>query len=158
MGIFDNLQYGYRPSWSPAVTALAILVGPVIFALVSGPLPRAAADSAWQTVKTVSGQVRCVIASDSVGCEHGQGFPQAPVDNMGYHYHIAKMTSGGAFSWVEGNIPGWPEALGNDVGLTYGQTFRIKGWTILPSSDGTRLTNDGTGHGMFVSIENVYSF
>jgi hypothetical protein len=32
------------------------------------------------------------------------------------------------------------------------------GWTILPSSDGTRFTNDGTGHGMFVSIENVYSF
>ena len=32
----------------------------------------------------------------------------------------------------------------------YGQTYDIKGWTILPSSDGTRFTNDGTGRSMFV--------
>ena len=42
--------------------------------------------------------------------------------------------------------------------LNYGQNYNINGWTILPNSDGTRFTNDGTGHGMFVSIENVYSF
>jgi hypothetical protein len=35
---------------------------------------------------------------------------------------------------------------------------RVSGWTVLPRSDGTRFANDGTGHGMFVSIENVYSF
>ena len=29
---------------------------------------------------------------------------------------------------------------------------------ILPSIDGTPFTNDGTGHGIFVSIENVYAF
>jgi hypothetical protein len=29
---------------------------------------------------------------------------------------------------------------------------------VVPSSDGTRFTNGGTGHGMFVSIDNVYSF
>jgi hypothetical protein len=46
----------------------------------------------------------------------------------------------------------------NDVILNYGQTYDVQGWTILPSSDGTRFTNDGSGHGMFVSIENVYSF
>ena len=28
----------------------------------------------------------------------------------------------------------------------------------FPSSDATRFTNDGTGHGMFVSIENLSSF
>jgi hypothetical protein len=27
------------------------------------------------------------------------------------------------------------------------------GWTILPTSDGTRFANDRTGHGMFVGIE-----
>lgn len=37
----------------------------------------------------------------------------------------------------------------------YGQTCDIKGWTILPSSDGTRFTNDGTGRGMFVSCPNA---
>ena len=46
----------------------------------------------------------------------------------------------------------------NDVILNYGQTYHMLRCTILPSSDGTRFTNDGTGHGMFVSIENVYSF
>ena len=46
----------------------------------------------------------------------------------------------------------------NDLVLNYGQTYHNRGWTIVPSSDGTRFTNDGTGHGMFVSVENVYSF
>ncbi len=26
----------------------------------------------------------------------------------------------------------------------------LQGWAIVPSEDGTRFTNDGTGHGMFV--------
>jgi hypothetical protein len=34
----------------------------------------------------------------------------------------------------------------------------VQGWTVLPDSDGTRFTNDATGHGMFVSIENVAAF
>jgi len=28
MAIFDDLQYDYRPSWSPAVRTMAILFGP----------------------------------------------------------------------------------------------------------------------------------
>ena len=59
---------------------------------------------------------------------------------------------------VEGNIPGSPEVMANDVVLNYGQTFHLNGWTIIPSEDGTRFTNDGTGHGMVVSINNVSSF
>jgi hypothetical protein len=57
----------------------------------------------------------------------------------------------------DGNIGegGTPQ---NDLVLNYGQTYHYVGWKILPSSDGTRFTNDGTGHGMFVSIENVSSF
>jgi hypothetical protein len=42
--------------------------------------------------------------------------------------------------------------------LDYGQAYHINGWTILPSVDGARFTNDTTGHGMFVSIQDVYSF
>jgi hypothetical protein len=44
------------------------------------------------------------------------------------------------------------------VFCVYGQTYDIKGWTILPSSDGTRFTNDGTGRSTFVSVENVSPF
>ena len=32
------------------------------------------------------------------------------------------------------------------------------GWTIEASEDGTRFTNDGTGHGMFISVEGVEAF
>ena len=62
-----------------------------------------------------------------------------------------------AFNWKDGNIGGggMPQ---NDMVLNYGQTYQIQGWTVLPSSDGTRFTNDATGHGMFVSIENVAPF
>ena len=41
--------------------------------------------------------------------------------------------------------------IDQDVVLAYGKTYN--GWTILPTSDGTRFANDRTGHGMFVSIE-----
>jgi len=48
--------------------------------------------------------------------------------------------------------------VANDVVLNYGQLYHLQGWTINPGEDGTRFTNDGTGRGMFVSIDNVYSF
>ncbi len=51
-----------------------------------------------------------------------------------------------------------PNGLASDIVLNYGQTYHINGWTILPSFDGTRFTNDRTGHGMFVSVDNVSSF
>jgi hypothetical protein len=54
-----------------------------------------------------------------------------------------KATSGGTY-------------IDQDVVLAYGKTYN--GRTILPTSDGTRFANDRTGHGRFVSIENVYAF
>jgi hypothetical protein len=44
------------------------------------------------------------------------------------------------------------------VVLTYGNTYRFKGWTILPTFDGTLLTNDVSGHGVFVAIDGVSSY
>jgi hypothetical protein len=141
----------------------AILIG--LFALISGGIPLAQADS--ELVRTESGKVRCDVQSDKVGCQYLPGFPQAPIAlqepqcrntpcPVGVHWDIANVTTAGTFTWMNGNIPGaHPE---NDVILNYGQTYDINGWTILPSSDGTRFTNDRTGHGMFVSIENVSSF
>jgi hypothetical protein len=75
------------------------------------------------------------------------------------HSDLAAITALGAFSWQDGNIGGAGEPWSQtDMTLTYGQAFHILGWTILPSSDGTRFTNDGSGHGMFVSVDNVSSF
>ena len=141
------------------IRAFGILVGSLTLAFIVGPAPGASADLG-QFVRTESGKVRCTVSPsyspDSVGCEYGPGFPQAPIDpESGNHKHLAIVNASGALQWVEGNIDGLSPY---DIVLTYGQTYHIRGWTILPSSDGTRFTNDGTGHGMFVSIENVYSF
>jgi hypothetical protein len=37
-------------------------------------------------------------------------------------------------------------------------TFSAAGWTIVGEEAGTRFTNDRTGHGMFVSIDEVSTF
>jgi hypothetical protein len=62
------------------------------------------------------------------------------------------IDANGTFAWGEGNIGG---VDAGEVTLVYGQTFHIKGWTVLPAFDGTRFTNDASGHGMFVSIGRV---
>jgi hypothetical protein len=146
-----------------------VLVTAAMAALSIVVIPAAHAE---QIVRTESGKVRCAVQADRVGCQYLPGFRQAPVDpsppcppppgtylrcgGPGIHWDIANVTSGGAFSWMNGNISGaHPE---NDTVLNYGQSYDILGWTILPNGDGTRFTNDGTGRGMFVSIENVSSF
>jgi hypothetical protein len=130
--------------------------------------PNAAGDV---PVRTESGKTRCEVGSDVVVCQYLPGFPQAPVDPpincppppgvfvhclSGIHWDLAAVTSAGAFRWNEGNIPG--THFVNDIVLTYNQTYAAQGWTIVPTEDGTRFTNDGTGHGMFVSIEHVEAF
>ncbi len=122
-------------------------------------------------VRTTSGKTRCDIGADAVVCQYLPGFPQAPVEPpsncppppgtylkcvQGAHWDIAVVNDVGGFRWDIGNIPGAQEE--NDHVLAYGQTYQARGWTILPTIEGTRFTNDRTGHGMFVSIENVYSF
>jgi hypothetical protein len=110
-------------------------------------IPSANADSG-SYVKTPSGQMRCLVKEDSVVCEHGPDFPQAP------GFDGAVIDTSGDFHWANGNIG----AGTNAIVLNDGQTYRLHGWAIVPSSDGTRFTNDRTGHGMFVSVENVYAF
>jgi hypothetical protein len=140
------------------IRAVASLIAAVMFALTVLPVPWAAATSE-QYVRTQSGKVRCGVHSDRVACQYLPGFPQAPVDNWGSHPDIANVTSGGAFSWMEANLATQgTAALQNDVILNYGQSYDMQGWTMLPSSDGTRFTNDATDHGMFVSVDNVSSF
>ena len=70
----------------------------------------------------------------------------------GEHADGTSVTAAGEFKWWVGN-------LGNGTYTRLGyQTYRAVGWTIDASFEGTRFTNDRTGHGMFVSMEKVYSF
>ena len=71
---------------------------------------------------------------------------------------MAVIHSSGAFNWNNGNIPGTPQAVADDIVLHYGQTYHVAGWTIVPTGDGTTFTSDATAHGMFVSIDDVHAF
>jgi hypothetical protein len=136
-------------------------------------MPPAPGNATSQYVRTESGNARRVVQSDEVVCEASgpgsTGFLQAPIGMPesqctyspcpgGMHADQVVVTASGAFHWSDGNIGGvgsdWAQT---DTTLDCGQTYHISGWTVLPSSD-TRFTNDGTGHGMSASIENVYSF
>jgi hypothetical protein len=103
---------------------------------------------------TQSHKVLCAVTpdpslppGDHVVCQGH--FAQAP--ELG----AAAVTDGdGAFRWELGNV-----GVGNPTTtMAYGQTYHHGNWTINPDETGTRFVNDRTGHGMFVSIDNVSPF
>jgi hypothetical protein len=151
------------------VIFMRVLTGTTLAFVSMSVLPIAGAEpDTSDYVRTQSGKVRCIVTSNNVGhgggpaviCEASgpgnQGFLQAPMGDYGRHWGNAVVDGGGRLSWADANIGG--AYIENDTVLRYGQTYRMHGWTIVPSSDGTRFTNDATGHGMFVSIENVGTF
>ncbi len=116
-------------------------------------------DGVTTYVRTKSGQMRCAVTATSVACERTSvdGFPQAPASSTaGVRWNLAGVDARGVFSWNEGNIGG--PGVDDDLVLEYGVTRQMSGWSVEARSDGTRFTNDATGRGMFVSIENVYAF
>lgn len=70
----------------------------------------------------------------------------------GEHANGIHITAGGSVQWVLGNLGAIPT-----VSIDY-RTYEAQGWTIDATTDGTRFTNNRTGHGMFVSIEKVDTF
>ena len=134
-------------------------------AVVAAPIAGA---TGGQYVKTQSGKVQCVVYANYPGtspsgtlhvppgsiamCESTRdgGFRQAG-------YSLAVVDSGGNFSFqCCANLVG--SAPVDFLTMNYGQSYNLNGWTIAASEDGTTFTNNATGHGMFVSMENVYGF
>ncbi|MGB3485124.1 MAG: hypothetical protein WBB07_23240 [Mycobacterium sp.] len=114
------------------------------------------ATAAADNYRTQSGRVICAVTPDSslesigpnvVVCQGG--FLQAP------EYDNSVVTTGdGDFHWSQGNL-----AIDNPTtDMTYGQTYHRGNWTVYHDVTGTRFTNNVTGHGIFVSIEDVYAF
>ena len=140
-----------------------VLAAAVASCVIGAP---SAGASEGQYVTTQSGRVRCWVTATgsavsltppdggSVICESG-GFDSAPVPGPLYHMNNATVDAAGNFSFLMANLGQVSE---NQLTLSYGQTYNIQGWTILSGPDGTRFTNNATGHGMFVSIENTYAF
>ena len=115
----------------------------------AGAIPLPPDDNGYVFIETKSGQTRCQINKDTVGCE--APFLNSPMQD-GEHANGVSISSGGKVQWVLGNLGAIPT-----VAIDY-KTYAAQGWTINASPDGTRFTNDQTGHGMFVSIEKVDTF
>jgi hypothetical protein len=100
-------------------------------------------------IETQSGKTRCQLSTAEVGCE--AQFTDSPVMN-GMHANGVRLTPNGEVSWLVGNLGDIPA-----VTLDY-RTYSAVGWTIEAGEDGTRFTNDRTGHGMVVAVEGVQAF
>ncbi|MBV8348620.1 MAG: hypothetical protein JOZ49_14165 [Mycolicibacterium sp.] len=100
-------------------------------------------------IETKSGETRCRINREAVGCE--SQFANSPLVD-GEHANGVNVTADGTVRWVLGNLGAMPV-----VTLDYA-TYSAQDWTIQAGSDGTRFTNNRTGHGMFVSVEEVDTF
>jgi hypothetical protein len=68
--------------------------------------------------------------------------------------NIVSTSGDGTIQWSAANLC----PLCARLTMTYGQTYTYGNWTIYPDATGTRFTNTRTGHGMFVSKQDVYAF
>ncbi|MGV0811207.1 hypothetical protein ABQF34_04555 [Mycolicibacterium boenickei] len=100
-------------------------------------------------VETKSGKTRCQLSKQEVGCE--SDFRDSPLID-GSHANGVRLTPDGQIDWVLGNLGDIPV-----VTLDY-RKYRAVGWTIDANTDGTRITNDGSGHGMVIAVEGVKTF
>ena len=156
-----------RIAWAICVSACTA----VTFAPLAGADPT---QGHFVNVQVSSPRMRCEVGSDddpgvpgvpgmgpNVVCQTA-GFPQAPMNPAPYpgwpgdplvlHQDQAVITASGQFSWRTANLgsapPGQP-----DTTVVNGQTYRLQGWTVVPTSEGVTFTDDATGHGMMISSD-----
>ena len=141
-----------RPTAAPPTTAIPTPGPPTTSASPTAPagaIPLPPDQNGYVFIETKSGKTRCQINKTSVGCE--ADFTNSPLQD-GEHANGVNITANGSVQWVLGNLGAIPT-----VTIDY-KTYDAAGWTIIATTDGTRFTNNGTGHGMFVSIEKVTTF
>ncbi|GAA4401523.1 hypothetical protein [Tsukamurella soli] len=102
-------------------------------------------------VQTHSGKAQCQVSVGAVGCQVLFQQP-GPRTDSGNPADGVNVTSGGEITYIEGNLGDPPYYT-----MEY-TTYTSMGWTIQATLDGTRFTNDATGHGMYVNISGVQSF
>jgi hypothetical protein len=96
-----------------------------------------------------SDQTRCKLTRADVQRE--TQFARAPLIGA-QRANSVYVTADGAVRWMVSNLVIFP-AVKIDYRVYYGL-----GWTIKATADGTRFTNDRTGHGMFVSIDEASTY
>jgi hypothetical protein len=115
----------------------------------AGSIPLSPDHNGYVFIETKSGLTRCQINKETVGCE--APFTNSPLQD-GEHANGVSISAGGNVQWVLGNLGAIPT-----VTIDY-KTYAAQGWTINATAEGTRFTNDHTGHGMFVSVDKVTTF
>ncbi|MGO9222440.1 hypothetical protein [Mycobacterium sp.] len=143
-----------RPSTStPAPPAPSTTPGPSTApgspTAPAGAIPLPPDQNGYVFIETKSGVTRCQLNKDTVGCE--APFTNSPLQD-GEHANGVSISADGKVQWVLGNLGAIPT-----VTIDY-ETYEAQGWKIDATADGTRFTNDRTGHGMFVSIDRVNTY
>ena len=115
----------------------------------AGVIPLPPDHNGYVFIETKSGITRCQINKETVGCE--APFTNSPLQD-GEHANGVSISAGGNVQWVLGNLGAIPT-----VTIDY-KTYAAQGWTIIANEQGTRFTNDHTGHGMFVSVDKVNTY
>lgn len=118
---------------------------------IAAPPPVAEAlppQNGYVFITTKSGQTRCQINTTEVACEPLHQLPdcrRSPGQRRACH----RRRSAQVGARQPRDIPVVP--------IDY-RTYTAQGWTIVATEDGTKFTNDGTSHGMFVAIGGVDAF
>jgi len=124
-------------------------------AMTAGITPSASADQAGYnadyTLFRTAGNVRCIVSDDRVACERmvPGGFAAAPASGSGGNWPTASVTADGKFSWEATPIGG----SGNEIAMVNGQPYPSHDWTLLLTTEGTRLSHKGNNGGMNISID-----
>jgi hypothetical protein len=142
-----------RPTTIPPPTTTTTTPGPPTTpaspTAPAGAIPLTPDQNGYVFIETKSGTTRCQINKDSVGCE--APFKNSPMQE-GSHANGVHITAAGNVQWVLGNLGAIPT-----VTIDY-KVYDAQGWVITATKDGTRFQNNGTGHGMFVSVDKVNTF
>lgn len=128
----------------------AAVIGMVAIAMTAGISPPAFADQNGYdpdfTLFRTAGNVRCSVSNEKAACQRlsPPGFAGAPADAP-----VASVTRDGTFSWESGGIGG----SGQEIMMVNGQPYPFHKWTMLLTTEGTRLSKVGNSHGMNISID-----
>ena len=96
-----------------------------------------------------SDQTRCKMTRADVQCE--AQFAHSPVIGA-QRANSVYVSADGAVRWAVSYLVVFPA-----VKIDYRDYFAL-GWTIEAKGEGTRITNDRTGHGLFVSVKRVETY
>ena len=139
-----------RPTSESSSNSAQPTVSPTSKAIVTVPdVQVLAPQNGYVFVAMKTGKTRCQINATQVGCE--SDFANAP-QITGETATGVRVGPDGKLRWALGNLGSIPT-----VPLDY-RTYSAVGWNIASTPEGTRFTNQSSGHGMAISTSGVQGF